>query len=454
MKGHEKNFVPPISGIHLAALTPDRHEVKVCHQQVERVDIETDADLVALSFFTGFAVEAFRLSGEFRRRGKIVIAGGPHVSFSPGESLEHFDSIVTGEAESAWAGILNDFENGKLKRQYNGTPGNLKELPAPRYDLLPERYFIKKVVQATRGCPYHCSFCTVPLINPGFRKRPVDDVIRDITYDNFDHWWQRKIVWFWDDNLTIDRNYIKELLLRMVPLKKWWLTQASIDIARDDELLRLMRRSGCIGIFLGLETFGEGSIIDANKKQNMVSEYRIAVRKLHKYGISVMAGLISGFDHDTGHSIINMARELMKIGVDVPFLSILTPFPGTKIYSQFKDESRLLSERGWNHYNGYNVAFKPAKMSPDELLEAHRKLWKISFSLENSLIRTLRSLFYLRTGSFLLTLFMNGFYGWKGLTGNFPVDMGTKMLSEPFRKSSTHSGFSRVSIRKTVILWK
>ena len=437
MKGHEKNFVPPISGIHLAALTPDRHEVKVCHQQVERVDIETDADLVALSFFTGFAVEAFRLAGEFRRRGKIVIAGGPHVSFSPGESLEHFDSIVTGEAESAWAGILNDFENGKLKRQYNGTPGNLKELPAPRYDLLPERYFIKKVVQATRGCPYHCSFCTVPLINPGFRKRPVDDVIRDITYDSFDHWWQRKIVWFWDDNLTIDRNYIKELLLRMVPLKKWWLTQASIDIARDDELLRLMRRSGCIGIFLGLETFGEGSIIDANKKQNRVSEYRIAVRKLHKYGISVMAGLISGFDHDTGHSIINMGRELMKIGVDVPFLSILTPFPGTKIYSRLKDESRLIGERGWNHYNGYNVAFKPAEMSPDELLEAHRKLWKISFSLKSSINRILRSLFYLRAGSFLLTLFMNGFYGWKGLRRNFPIDMTTKMQSEHLPKSST-----------------
>jgi radical SAM superfamily enzyme YgiQ (UPF0313 family) len=425
-KGHEKNFVPPITGIHIAALTPQKHEVRVFHQQVDHIDPDSDADLTAISFFSGFAEEAFRLSWEFRKRGKTVIAGGPHVSFCPEESLKYFDSIVIGEVENVWNRVLEDFENGHMEKVYYGIPGNLQKLPTPRYDLLSGKFFIKKVVQATRGCPYSCSFCSVPLVNPGFRKRPVEDVIGDIVFDNFDRWWQRKVVWFWDDNLTIDKNYIKELLRRMVPLKKWWLTQASVDVTKDDELLALMKSSGCIGIFLGLETFGEGSIIDANKKQNRVSEYKNAIKKLHDHGISVMAGLISGFDHDTFESITNMAGDLMRIGVDVPFLSILTPFPGTKIYSQFRDEDRILSERGWNYYNGYNVAFKPAGMSADSLLEAHRKLWKTSFSLKNSLKRILRSLFYLRTGSFLLTLFMNGFYGLKMFRKNYPVNMNKK----------------------------
>jgi radical SAM superfamily enzyme YgiQ (UPF0313 family) len=131
----------------------------------------------------------------------------------------------------------------------------MRGLPTPRYDLLPKRFFVTRVVQATRGCPFTCSFCTVPTLNPGFRMRPVDEVLRDVRFDNFALWWQRKVVWFWDDNLTIRREYIRELLTRMVPLKRWWLTQASMDIAKDAPLLDLMRESGCIGIFFGIESF-------------------------------------------------------------------------------------------------------------------------------------------------------------------------------------------------------
>ncbi|MGD8948202.1 MAG: radical SAM protein [Desulfobacterales bacterium] len=167
-------------------------------------------------------------------------------------------------------------------------------------------------MQATRGCPYSCAFCTVPVMNPGLRKRPIEDVVRDMSYDAFGHWWQRKVVWFWDDNLTIDRQYSKALLTAMKPLQKWWLTQASVDIAQDDELLTLMKDSGCIGIFLGLETFGEHSLRDAKKKQNSVTRYKQAVKALHAQGIAVMAGFISGFDHDTYDSIVKISHNLMK----------------------------------------------------------------------------------------------------------------------------------------------
>lgn len=383
-RGHEINFVPPITGIHLAALTPSHHQIEVIHQQLHNINLDLDADLIAISFFSGFAPAAYSLAAAFRQRGKTVIAGGPHVTYCAEESLQYFDSVVTGEAESVWLRLLADFEAGCLEKMYTGSPCDMQNLPTPRYDLLNQNFFIPRVIQATRGCPFKCSFCTVPTLNPGFRLRPVKDVIRDIQYNNFPHWWQRKIVWFWDDNLTINRKYIKELLTAMIPLKKWWLTQASLDIAKDEELLDLMQQSGCIGIFFGIETFGKESLVDANKKQNKVEQYKKSVAALHQRGICVMAGFISGFDHDTPAKIEQMADRLMEIGVDVPFLSILTPFKGTPLHAQLQNQDRILPDRGWEYYNGYNVAFEPAQMTSETLLQSHRKLWRKAFSLSYS----------------------------------------------------------------------
>ncbi|MBE7173223.1 MAG: B12-binding domain-containing radical SAM protein [Williamsia sp.] len=430
--GHEKDFVPPITGIHLAALTPAIHSVRVIHQQVEPIDLETDADLIALSFFSGFAPAAFALANEFRKRGKPVIAGGPHVTYNIEESLEYFDAIVTGEAESVWQQVLQDCSDGKLKPVYKGEATDLKNIPTPRFDLLPSKFFIKKVIQATRGCPFSCSFCTVPTLNPGFRLRPVEDVIRDAAYNDFPHWWQRKVVWFWDDNLTINRKYIKELLGKLKELNVWWLTQASMDIAKDEDLLQLMKESGCIGVFFGIESFGKDSLADANKKQNKIENYKKAVSAVHKKGIAVMAGFIAGFDHDTKESIEEMADRLMEIGVDVPFLSIMTPFRGTPIYKTFHAQDRILKNRDWSFYNGYNVAFVPNNLSPDELLRAHRNLWKEAFSPAKSFTRIIRGFFALRRGAFYLSLFMNGFYCFKRMKKNYPVDMsGRKQEQVP-----------------------
>jgi len=419
--GHEKDFVPPITGIHLAALTPDHHQVRVIHQQLEAPPSETEADLVAISFFSGFAPEAYQLAKEYRSRGKLVVGGGPHVTYAEKEASQYFDAIVIGEAESVWAQLLEDAERGELKPVYRGVPQELDHIPTPRYDLLPDRFFIKRVVQATRGCPFHCSFCTVPSLNPGFRMRPVEKVLADIRYNDFKHWWQRKLVWFWDDNLTANWSYVRELLNGMLPLKKWWLTQASMDIARDESLLELMKASGCIGIFFGMESFGVESLQDAHKSQNKAEQYAETIQALHQRGICVMAGFIAGFDGDSPATIKAMARRLYEAGVDVPFLSILTPFRGSDAYDKMVAENRILTKRGWEFYNGYNVTFQPRQMSPAELLAAYRQLWREAFSLKYSFLRVIRSLKYLRPGAFLMCLFMNAFYCLKRLRGNEPV---------------------------------
>ena len=420
--GHEKHFVHPITGIQLAAITPSDHEVRVIHQQVEDPNFETDADLIGLSFFSGFAPEAYRLAGEYRKRGKLVVAGGPHATFAPLEVLEFCDSVVTGEAESIWSDVLEDVAAGDLKPIYRGSPHSMQDLPTPRYDLLPKSFFVQRVIQATRGCPFTCSFCTVPTLNPGFRVRPVEDVIRDIRFDHFLYWWQRKIVWFWDDNLTAKRRWMKELLVEMKPLRKWWLTQASMEIADAPALLDLMRDSGCIGVLFGIESFGKESLEYAHKKQNKVADYRRRIDELHKRGICVMAGFISGLDGDSPDSIVEMAEQLTDIGVDVPFLSILTPFQGTPDYKRYQDEGRLLKDRGWEFYNGYNVTFQPRNMSPSQLLTAHRDLWKKAFSIRLALKRVLKGMFRLRWGALLMSVMMNFFYALKAFRGNTPIN--------------------------------
>lgn len=421
MRGHLLDFVPPVTGIHLAALTSTDHEVEVIHQQVRSVPVDRGADLVALSFFSGFARAAYALADRYRALGVTVVAGGPHASYWPEEALQHVDAVVTGEAEQAWPRLLRDFESGSLKQIYRGSPASMQGLPTPRYDLLERRFVVPRVLQATRGCPFSCSFCSVPGFNPGFRVRPVAEVIRDIQESTFPLWWQNKVVWFWDDNLLVRRSWAKQLLREMAGLDRWWLTQASIDIVNDKELLDLMQRSGCIGIFLGIESLDDRDLRSAGKRQNHPGKYQEAIAKLHDRGICVMAGFISGFDDQRPDTILATADRLNAIGVDVPFLSILTPFRGTPLYEQLLSEDRILKDRDWPHYNGYNVAFRPARMSPDQLLDAHRGLWRRAFSPRSVTERIARGRRQLRQGAMWLSLTMNGFYGLKRLTENFPA---------------------------------
>jgi radical SAM superfamily enzyme YgiQ (UPF0313 family) len=434
--GHRVQFVPPVTGIHLAALTPPEHEVELFHEQVREVPVDDSPDLLALSFFSGFARRAYALADRYRALGVPVVAGGPHVSYWTEEALGHVDAVVVGEAESVWPEVLADAARGTLKRVYVGSPSPLRDLPAPRYDLLEDGFVVPRVLQATRGCPFTCSFCAVPDLNPGFRTRPVDDVVRDIATTHFDRYWQEKVAWFWDDNLLASRRWAKDLLRAMVGMGRWWLTQASIDVVKDTELLDLMQRSGCIGIFLGIESLDDGDLRSVRKRQNRTAEYRDAIERLHGRGICVMAGFISGFDDQTEEVVTSTAARLQAIGVDVPFLSILTPFRGTPLYDEHLRDGRILEDRDWPHYSGYGVAFRPARMSADQLLGAHRTLWNRAFHPLAVAERVARGASYLRPGAMMLSAAMNGFYGSKRLAGNEPtVDTraGTERIRHPKR---------------------
>ncbi len=433
----DQHFVPSLTLAHLAALTPDGCEVTLHHEQVRPVNVDQDVadgvQLAALSFPTGFALHAYRLADEYRRHGIPVVMGGPHVTFLPEEASYHADAVVLGEAELLWKKVLEDFRRGHVQRVYRTDQvHNLAGLPTPRYDLIEPAFVVPHVVQATRGCPYRCKFCATATLNPGFRTRPLDDVIRDIATPRFSGWLQNKLVWFWDDNLTADRRYAKSLLQEMVPLNKWWLTQASLDLTDDDELLELMRDSGCVGVFLGIETLDADALKSVSKSHNQVARYQQAIRKLHDCGITVMAGLIIGFDTDTATSVNSLLDQVRELEIDAPFLSVLTPYYGTQLYDEMLKAGRILLDRDWTYYSGYAVSFRPAQIKVEELEAAHARLWRALYAPDAALARWLRGWGTLRPGALVLSTALNGHYGLNRLTGNVPVRFReAHSLSEP-----------------------
>jgi radical SAM superfamily enzyme YgiQ (UPF0313 family) len=291
------------------------------------------------------------------------VLGGPHPTLLPAEASAHADAIVIGEAEESWPRLIDDFRRGRLQPCYRAQrPPSLLHLPHARRDLLEGRWYSKGVLIATRGCPNSCEYCTLPhLYQRTLRFRPVDEVAEEVASI------KGKPLVFWDDNLAADPRYAKALFRAITPYKKWWTAQATIQIAEDEELLRLAAESGCKAFFLGLESFSQASLDGTNKSFNRAKDYRELVARLHGYGIAVQAGIMLGFDQDGPDVFERTLEAATQIGIDNATVSLVVPFPGTRLFARLEGEGRILT-RDWSRYNGKtDVVFRPKLMTPDML---------------------------------------------------------------------------------------
>jgi radical SAM superfamily enzyme YgiQ (UPF0313 family) len=402
---------PSLSAVHLAALCPAHVEVQVWHDQIRALDPDrVDADLVAITSTTGSSGRMYELSDRLREKGVKVILGGPHVSLVSHESLAHADAVAIGYGEVSFPEMLRDFELGRLQKVYHQPEAlSLAGLPVPRYDLMEDEFLFRCFVQATRGCPFTCSFCTLKALDEGFRIRPVHEVIRDILACDGRNWLQRKMVWFWDDNLTASASYARELFTQLRPLRKWWWAQCSIEAADDRGLLRLAARSGCLAVFVGVETFSEENLIRVRKKQNKVERYRAAVKAFHNAGIAVHAGLVVGLDGDTDASLRRIPGAVRELGIDLAFVNLLTPFPGTPVRSQLASAGRLCGS-GWDRHHGAAVTFVPQWMTVDELEQAYWDVHHQLYATGQTLRRVLRSARNVSASGFALNAYVNALF--------------------------------------------
>ena len=385
---YARSPAPPLSGVLLAGLTPDIVEVELLHEMVRPIDYDTDADFIALSFMDYCAPHAFEVAEKFRKRGKVVVAGGRYASTFPQHVIPHMDAVVIGEAEPVWPQVVEDLVGGNLKKIYEAPFGpSLENIPPPRYDLVESDFAVPVVTEATRGCPYRCSYCQLTIKPAPFRCRPIGDVIQDLTATSRLPLHKRKMAMIYDNNIGGDIGYAKELLKEMAKLKLWGFgIQFSFDCLHDDEYVDLLAQANCSMAFIGLESLNEPSLLSVHKKQNRVEEYRELFEKLSRRGILTFTGMMLALDEDTFSYYRNLPERLEEIDPAAILLSISIPIPGTPFHKQVESEGRIF-DRDLSHYEGDHLVFTPKHVSPDDVLSAFRTINQLFYSWRNIIRR-------------------------------------------------------------------
>jgi radical SAM superfamily enzyme YgiQ (UPF0313 family) len=374
--GEKPSWVlPPLTLSTLAGMTPRDVEVEAVDDRIETIDYDTPRDLVGISVKTFTARRAYQIAAEFRTRGVPVVLGGHHPTLLPDEARQHADAVVLGEAEGVWDELLRDASRRKLKPTYAATaPLPLANVRTDASVLAGKRYLPVTLLETTRGCPFACNFCSVTaFFGRSFRHRPPEEVVAAIAET------KSSAYFFVDDNIVADREAAKALFRALIPLKIRWLSQASLTMTRDLELMRLMRDSGCAGVLVGIESIEPKNLKQINKSWNTVGMgYDEALRIAHDHGIAVVGSFILGMDEDSAESL----GELLEFSIRKRFFAVLfnllTPYPGTALYDRFAREGRLERPKWWldeGHTYGTPV-FEPRGISAAELARTRMAMYR------------------------------------------------------------------------------
>jgi anaerobic magnesium-protoporphyrin IX monomethyl ester cyclase len=365
-----------------ASLAAAGHDVRVYCQALAPVDWDDvhGADLVGLSTTTSTAPAAYRIADDLRARGVPVVIGGSHVTFMAAEALEHADYVARGEGGEQLVLELIDaldgrrplesisglsfVRGGRLVDNEKREPcADLDELPVPDLSLIVGHERMKSTpIMTSWGCPFACSFCSVTaMFGRKYRFRSAESVVAEIEEKRPRH------IFFYDDNFAADVKRLKVLLRLMIErgLTIPWMAQVRTDVARDPELLDLMRRSGCDVLALGLESVDQATL-DALHKSQTVADIVRAIDAIHRYGMRVHGMFVLGADTDDARTVRDTATFAIDHDIDTIMLNVLTPAPGTAWFAEMDVAGRILDKR-WHLYDGQHVMMSPLRMTPAEL---------------------------------------------------------------------------------------
>lgn len=371
-----KLYLPGLTLLSLAAVTPDDVDVTIVNEPVHAMPLDRHWDLVGLTGMGSGLKRAWQLGDLFRKRGSKVVIGGIAATLCPPEwSAAHADSLVLGEAEHTWPRVVEDFLGGRLKGCYTMSERpDVAELPRPPYHLMSSREKgLWRPVQATRGCPFPCQFCSIQAyFERGYRKRPIERILEDVRAARATG---SRYITFIDDNIGVDWDFFQGLMEALVPEKIVWASQCSIHIADRPDMLALARRSGCRILSFGLESVNESSVASVEKTFNEPARYGALLARVRDHGIAVSTEMIVGLEGDTEATFEHTYRFIMDNRIPLPRLYILTPVPGTGMYRQFEAEGRIFNH-DLGDYNGGKCVFRPRGMSAEDLQESYWKLYE------------------------------------------------------------------------------
>lgn len=339
-------------------------DVTFFDDRIEVPDTKQATDLVCITVETYTAKRAYDLASRYRKRGIPVVLGGYHVTLMPEEAAQHADSIIRGNAEAVWSTMLSDAARGTLQATYDGG-SNVIPGRANTAIYQGKKYLPVGLEETGRGCAHHCDFCAIAgYYNCQYHPRPIKDVVADIQAS------PHKYHFLVDDNLVANRRYVKELMQAIKPLKRKWAGQGTLSMAKDEELLQLMKEAGCEIILIGFESLEDENLRQMKKEVNLLPDERDAlVQRIHDHGIGIYGTFVFGYDHDDASTVERTLDFAKKHRFYTTAFNHLLPWPGTDLYRRLEAEGRLLYDQWWldDHYTYGELAFEPKRISAREL---------------------------------------------------------------------------------------
>ena len=367
---------PILFGI-LKGLTPERFQIDFFDERTDKLPAHIDADVIAFSVETFTAKRAYIMARKYRTPTNIIAMGGFHASVMAEEMLRYADTVLVGDAEGIWKQFLSDCEKGKPQRKYfadESTPLTALFDDGKTYR---HRYYGIGVHQLSRGCKFNCGFCSIKTMYKCVRRKPVDMIVRELSAA------REKIIFFADDNIFYDRQSAVELFRALIPLKKKWACQISMDAARDDELLMLMKKSGCFLVLMGFESLSRESLAEMHKAANLASDYDALIQNIYRHGLLLYGTFVLGCDGDRADVFEKTYEFAVRNKIAVTNFNPLIPMPGTEVYDRMEREGRLRYRKWWlsNKYRYGETAFVPKHMTPEDLQNGCLKMRTDFYSL-------------------------------------------------------------------------
>ncbi|MCB2180472.1 MAG: B12-binding domain-containing radical SAM protein [Desulfobulbaceae bacterium] len=395
-----KSFILPLHLATVAGLTPSAYEVVIwdeaVHGRISAENMPEGYDLVGLTGYTAHLPRAAEVSKLFRQRGVMVVIGGAGISSLPQKYYNDFDVLFIGEAEQTWPQFLADWQQANYKKIYRQVrPVDLSKTPLPCWDSIKDdmESYMLAGVQTSRGCPFNCEFCDVSyLFGRKFRHKSVDQVLDELRA--LEKLGMRKVV-VCDDNFAGNPAYTKNLLREMISLNNsfsmpmGFATEASINIAGDEQLLELLADANFVEIFVGIESPNKESLKEANKLQNFKSNLIGDIRKIQSYGMAVRGSLIVGFDHDHADIFDQHFQFVQESCLTVPSIRVLMAPPGTRLWKRMRKDGRLLKTEMEGRFFGNpgTTNILPKNMSRPELLTGYLGLIGKVYDWHNFAVR-------------------------------------------------------------------